>query len=121
MYAVARRNRFAGNLTNLTANYKEPDHAPVINLNKEEIMLEQIKKFHVGAVVRFCDRDFVIEARVIDNTVPGQVSVIDSQGFIHIGKIQKHKEYDVMAMTSSVQRYKAGYVPEKHGVLLQEK
>ena len=88
---------------------------PVVNYEKANTMLKQLSKFYTGAIVRFCDRDFVFNAKVIDSAVPGQISVIDDQGFIHIGKITQHKDFDALAITSPIVKYRAGYNPEKFG------
>ena len=85
------------------------------NPDKGLAMLKQIQKYPVGMVVQFCDREYVFDATVIDSSIPGQVSVIDKQGFIHIGKIEEADSYDVMTMVSVVNKYKAGYNPEKMG------
>ena len=109
MYPVARRDRQKGFISLQNTVFQEP----VKNLTKEADMIEQIKKFPIGTTVLFCDRDFVINATVIENSIPGQVSVIDKQGYIHLGKIESNKEYQVMTMVGMQNKYKNGYNPEK--------
>lgn len=109
MYPVARRNRQKGFIDFTKMTFQEE----VKNPNKEFDMLEQVKKFPVGTMVLFCDRDFVINATVIENSIPGQVSVIDKQGYIHLGKIENQKEYQVITMVGMQNKYKNGYNPEK--------
>ena len=115
MYAVARRYRQKGFINFQNTTFQ----AEVKNPNKDTDMMEQLRKFPIGTMVLFCDRDFVINATVIENSIPGQVSVIDKQGYIHLGKIESNKEYEVMTMAGMQNKYKNGYNPEKsHGVPL---
>ena len=115
MNARSQGFQYTKNLNYNKISVSQYEEAIVLNHTKGSEMMKLNQKFPVGTVVRFCDRDFVFDATVVDASIPGQISVVDKKGFIHIGKIHEHDEYDAIAMTSPINKYKAGYNPEKMG------
>ena len=52
------------------------------------------------------------------NKILNQLSVVDKQGFMHIGQIDITKNYDVVTMCSTREKIKQGYIAAKsHGVV----
>ena len=113
MHPAAHRHQQKGFIDYQNFSYMES----VKNPNKETNMLNQIRKFPIGTTTKFCDRHFVIDVTIIDNTIPGQISVIDKQGFIHIGNIEEHKEYLLMTIASTANKYRNGYNPDKSNAI----
>ena len=87
-------------------------------LETVKLIQTQMQAFPIGQTVRFYDRSFIIEAEVYENKILNQLSVVDKQGFMHIGQIDITKNYDVVTMCSTREKIKQGYIAAKsHGVV----
>ena len=87
-------------------------------LETVKLIQKQMQAFPIGQTVRFYDRRFIIEAEVYENKILNQLSVVDKQGFMHIGQIDITKNYDVVTMCSTREKIKQGYIAAKsHGVV----
>jgi len=90
-----------------------PEHIPAKTQNKESAMeQEPLRSQLIGTTIKFHDRENVVEGLVKHISITGMMTVMDSQGFIHlVNTAPSHlaKECAFAAIVPLSHKKKSGY------------
>ena len=70
------------------------------------------KRFLIGEKARFFDRQVVIEVEILDAHLEHQLTVIDQQGYVHVGNVVVNPNYDLETICSMKVKQAHGYKPK---------
>lgn len=70
------------------------------------------KRFLIGEKVRFFDRQVVIEVEIVDAHLDHQLTVIDRQGYVHVGNVVVNPNYELETICSMNVKRANGYKPK---------